>query len=291
MPGDGIGRIVLPEALRVLEAVGFDADYVHGDIGWEYWIHEGNPVARAHGGAARRAPPGASRRDHVEAEGGSRAELAPNVARRGGHAYTSPVVALRQRFGLEICIRPCRSFPGNPLNFVRRAPDGGLRGAGGRRGRLPPEHRGPVLPASSGPHRPRRSARRSPAHPRFAPFVETPGEDLAVSTRIVTRDACRHILTAGFDYARKHGYRSVTLCEKPNVLRETSGMMEEVAHGRCRRSYPDIPLWSTNIDAQMMWLTKQPRGLRRDRRREPVRRHRVRRFRRPRRRPRVRRLR
>lgn len=25
MPGDGIGKVVLPEALRVLEAVGFDA--------------------------------------------------------------------------------------------------------------------------------------------------------------------------------------------------------------------------------------------------------------------------
>ena len=35
MPGDGIGQTVLPEAIRVLEAVGFDAEYVHGDIGWE----------------------------------------------------------------------------------------------------------------------------------------------------------------------------------------------------------------------------------------------------------------
>jgi isocitrate dehydrogenase (NAD+) len=34
MPGDGIGNQVLPEALRVLKEVGFDADYIHGDIGW-----------------------------------------------------------------------------------------------------------------------------------------------------------------------------------------------------------------------------------------------------------------
>jgi len=44
MPGDGIGKIVLPEAIRVLNAVGFDADYVHGDIGWEFWCKEGNPL-------------------------------------------------------------------------------------------------------------------------------------------------------------------------------------------------------------------------------------------------------
>ena len=44
MPGDGIGNQVLPEAIRVLDAVGFDADYVHGDIGWEFWRNEGNAL-------------------------------------------------------------------------------------------------------------------------------------------------------------------------------------------------------------------------------------------------------
>ena len=33
MPGDGIGKVVLPESLRVLDKVGFKANYVHGDIG------------------------------------------------------------------------------------------------------------------------------------------------------------------------------------------------------------------------------------------------------------------
>jgi 3-isopropylmalate dehydrogenase len=49
----------------------------------------------------------------------------------------------------------------------------------------------------------------------------------------------------------------VTVCEKPNVLRETSGMMEEEAR-KVHADYPGIQLWSTNIDAQMMWLTKNP---------------------------------
>src|SRR5512142_2183001 len=34
-------------------------------------------------------------------------------------------------------------------------------------------------------------------------------------------------------------------------------MMEEVAK-EVQRQYPEIPLWSTNIDAQTMWLTKNP---------------------------------
>src|SRR6266704_343906 len=44
MPGDGIGNQVLPEALRVLNAVGFDGEYIHVDIGWECWRNEGNAL-------------------------------------------------------------------------------------------------------------------------------------------------------------------------------------------------------------------------------------------------------
>src|SRR5437870_9981568 len=44
MPGDGIGNQVLPEALRVLKTVGFDAEYIHADIGWECWRNEGNAL-------------------------------------------------------------------------------------------------------------------------------------------------------------------------------------------------------------------------------------------------------
>ena len=44
MPGDGIGQNVLEETLRVLKAAGFEANYVEGDIGWEFWRQEGNPL-------------------------------------------------------------------------------------------------------------------------------------------------------------------------------------------------------------------------------------------------------
>jgi len=44
MPGDGIGNQVLPESLRVLKAVGFDAEYIHADIGWDCWCAQGNAL-------------------------------------------------------------------------------------------------------------------------------------------------------------------------------------------------------------------------------------------------------
>ncbi len=49
----------------------------------------------------------------------------------------------------------------------------------------------------------------------------------------------------------------MTVCEKPNVIRETSGMMLAEAR-KVHERYPAIQLWDTNIDAQMMWLTKNP---------------------------------
>jgi 3-isopropylmalate dehydrogenase len=89
-------------------------------------------------------------------------------------------------------------------------------------------------------------------------FGDVPVEELSVSTRIFTRKATGRILRAAFSYAQKHGYKSVTVCEKPNVIRETSGMMYKMAQEIQAAEYPGIELWNTNIDAQMMWLTKNP---------------------------------
>jgi 3-isopropylmalate dehydrogenase len=75
--------------------------------------------------------------------------------------------------------------------------------------------------------------------------------------RIITRQAARKICQGAFEWAKKYGYKSVTICEKPNVLRETSGLMEDEAKA-VSKEYPGIALWSTNIDAQTMWLTKNP---------------------------------
>ncbi|HEX32397.1 MAG TPA: isocitrate/isopropylmalate dehydrogenase family protein, partial [Candidatus Acetothermia bacterium] len=44
LPGDGVGADVLNAARLVLDKVGFDAEYIPGDIGWEFWKSEGNPL-------------------------------------------------------------------------------------------------------------------------------------------------------------------------------------------------------------------------------------------------------
>jgi 3-isopropylmalate dehydrogenase len=96
-------------------------------------------------------------------------------------------------------------------------------------------------------------------HPKFVEnFGKIPVEELSISTRIFSRRATTRILMAAFEHARKYGYKSVTVCEKPNVIRETSGLMWKLAKEIQKNSYSEIKLLNTNIDAQMMWLTKNP---------------------------------
>ncbi len=255
MPGDGIGQVVLPEACRVLEAVGFDAEYVHADIGWDLWVDEGNPLPERTIELLEQHKLGLFGAITSKPKAQAAEELGPEL-RDKGFVYFSPIVAMRQRFHLDVCIRPCRSFPGNPLNFIRRTADGGFE---------EPEVDAVIFRQNTegmyagiewtDPQEQVRAALAS--HPKFKTFADAPNEDLAISTRVFTRRACQRILAAAFAFAKKHGYSSVTVCEKPNVLRETSGMMEEEAK-KVQADYPGIQLSSTNIDAQMMWLTKNP---------------------------------
>src|ERR1700690_1078558 len=121
MPGDGIGNQVLPEAIRILEAVGFEADYVHADIGWECWIKEGNALPDRTIELLRQHKVGLFGAITSKPKKEAEAELSPAL-RGKGHQYFSPIVSMRQLFNLDVCMRPCLSFAGNPLNFIRRKP-------------------------------------------------------------------------------------------------------------------------------------------------------------------------
>ena len=116
MPGDGIGATVLPEAIRVLEAAGFEADYVHADIGWEFWCSEGNPLPQRTIDLLAEHKLGLFGAITSKPKSDAAAELDPAL-RDKGYVYFSPIVAMRQLFDLDICARPCQSFPGNPLNL------------------------------------------------------------------------------------------------------------------------------------------------------------------------------
>jgi 3-isopropylmalate dehydrogenase len=255
MPGDGIGKVVLPEAIRVLDAVGFEAEYVNGDIGWDFWCSEGNPLPQRTIDLLAEHKVGLFGAITSKPKNKAASELGPDLQDKE-FVYYSPIVTMRQHFDLDICIRPCLSFPNNPLNFIRKSADGGFEEPAVDVVIFRQNTEG-LYSGVEWTNPPANVREALASHPRFAAFKNVPGEDLAVSTRIFTRKYCRRIVTAAFEHADKYGYNSVTVCEKPNVIRETSGMMEAEAAEAAKR-FPHIQLWSTNIDAQMMWLTKNP---------------------------------
>jgi 3-isopropylmalate dehydrogenase len=257
MPGDGIGKVVLEETIRVLEAAGFEADYVEGDIGWEFWCKEGNPLPQRTIDLLEKHKIGLFGAITSKPKDEAATQLVPELQDKG-LIYSSPIVGLRQHFGLDICMRPCKSYIGNPLNFIRRGANDTIEEPavdtvifrqnteglyGGVEWSNPTEKVYDALMT----------------HPKFVKnFGQTPKDEISVSTRIFTKKATERILRAAFSYAKENGYTNVTVCEKPNVIRETSGMMYKMAQQIQKTDYPNIDLWNTNIDAQMMWLTKNP---------------------------------
>ena len=257
LPGDGIGKVVLEEAVRVLNAAGFEAEYIESDIGWEFWCNEGNPLPQRTLDLIAEHKIGLFGAITSKPKDEAFEELSPELQKKG-LAYSSPIVGLRQHFGLDICLRPCKTYKGNPLNFIRRGPNDSIEEPevdvaifrqnteglyGGVEWTNPPEQVYDALMT----------------HPKFSQnFGDAPVEEVSVSTRIFTKKYTERIIRAAFEYASKYGYKSVTLCEKPNVIRETSGMMYKMAQQIQKADFPGIELWNTNIDAQMMWLTKNP---------------------------------
>jgi len=257
LPGDGIGAIVLEQAVRVLNAAGFDAGYIYGDIGWEFWRKEGNPLPKRTLDLIEKHKIALFGAITSKPNDEAKAELNPALQGKG-FTYSSPIVGLRQHFNLDICVRPCKSYKGNPLNFIRRGRDGTIEEPlidvvifrqnteclySGVEWTNPPDN---VYKAFM-------------THPKFREnFGKVPVEEISLSTRIFTKKATARILTAAFEFAEKYGYKSVTVCEKPNVIRETSGLMWKLAREIQKNHFPEIKLLNTNIDAQMMWLTKNP---------------------------------
>lgn len=257
LPGDGIGKIVLEEAIRVLGAAGFEANYVEGDIGWEFWCKEGNPLPERTIQLIEKHKTALFGAITSKPKDEAFAELAPELKDKG-LVYSSPIVSLRQHFNLDICLRPCRSYKGNPLNFIRRGP-GGIVEEPLVDVAIFRQNTEGLYGGVEWSNPPAKVYEALMTHPKFVKnFGDVPMDELSVSTRIFTKKATQRILHAAFSHARKYNYRSVTLCEKPNVIRETSGMMYKMAREMQKNEFPEIELWNTNIDAQMMWLTKNP---------------------------------
>jgi isocitrate/isopropylmalate dehydrogenase len=225
LPGDGVGNDVMEAAKIVLDATSLDAEYVLGEVGWECWERYGDPL-----------PPAT-----IEVLKETDACLFGAITSKPGvKGYRSPIVRARQMFQLYANVRPCKAYPGNPLNYrdgidivvFRENTEGLYSGL---------DFHPPLIPEILA-----------------IPGLENADPDnSAVSIRYFTRKGCQRILRAAFEYAVKHERRAVTSISKANVIRATCGLFLEEAE-KMAAEYPDIEYWNANIDAMTMWLIKNP---------------------------------
>ncbi|MCG8417948.1 MAG: isocitrate/isopropylmalate dehydrogenase family protein [Proteobacteria bacterium] len=245
MPGDGIGHEVMEAGRLVLESLDVDVEIVPADIGWEFWCSEGDALPKrtlellrttkcAVLGAVTSKPSSEAQR-----------ELRPELQGRG-LVYESPIIRLRQLFELASNIRPCRTFPGVPTTtgkdidivVFRENTEGTYSGV-------------EFFPV------PEAVCAALDISPKMARFRALGLDNIALTARIMSRQGCASICRAAFEYAEKHSSKKVTLAEKPNVLRQTGGLMTRVFR-EVAASYPDIPTEEANIDALCMHLVMSP---------------------------------
>jgi 3-isopropylmalate dehydrogenase len=240
MPGDGIGVDILDAARIVLDALKLDADYVPAEIGWSCWERYGNPLPEKTIEALRNTTCGFFGAITSKPQTVAEKELAPSLQGKG-LKYRSPIVAMRQMLDLYVNLRPCKAYPGNPLNFregidiviFRENTEDLYSGIEFRP--LPPE------------------VMNLPGMRKVDPATS------AVSVRLITSKGSERIARAAFEYARSHGRKKVTAVHKANVVRQTCGLFLE----ECRRvaaEYPDICFEDQNVDATAMWLVKNPQS-------------------------------
>ncbi len=116
LPGDGVGRDVIEAAMMVLNKLGVDAEYVYGDIGWEFWCKEGNALPDRTIQMLKETDVCLFGAITSKPKEDAAAELDPAFKGKG-LSYFSPIVRLRQEFDLYTNRRPCKAYPGNPLNY------------------------------------------------------------------------------------------------------------------------------------------------------------------------------
>jgi len=249
LPGDGVGVEVLQAAKIVLDKLNLDAEYIQGDIGWEFWKKEGDPFPQRtidllhHVDAAMfgaiTSKPSTVAQSELEIE--------------GEFQYRSPIVRMRQLFDLFICKRPCKAYLGNNLNFnddiditVFRENTEDLY-AGIEFCPIPHDISSSIgFRVATGPG----------CDDDFSCYVPWNDDD-AISIKVNTRKGSRRIVEAAFQFAEECGKESVTVVHKANVVRATDGLFLEEAR-KVAQKYPGIRLEDANIDAMCMWLLKNP---------------------------------
>lgn len=222
IPGDGIGREVIPEGVRVLRAAArrfrFSVDTVEVPWGCGYYLQHGVMMPsdgleqlRAFDAILLGAVGDPRVPDHVSLWG--------------------LLLRIRKGFDLYVNLRPVRLLEGVPgplagrgpadvdMVFVRENTEGEYAGVGGR-------------------------------------VAEGTPDEVALQTAVYTRRGTERVLRYAFELAQRRRRRLASVT-KSNALRYTAVLWDEVTE-RVARDYPEVEVWRLHVDAAAYHMVLNP---------------------------------
>ncbi len=223
LAGDGIGRDVIPEALKVMQAAGAAVEFTDFDWGADRYLQDGTTVPE--GGYARLA------RDFDAILMGAFGD--PRVP-SNVHARDI-LLGLRFRLDLYANVRPIKLLDPSlcPLKnakledvdfvVIRENTEGLYVGVGGV-------------------------------------FKQGTPDEIAVQEDVNTRKGVERIIRFAFEYAQKHKRKSVLMADKSNVMTHAHGLWQRVFK-EVAKDYSGIEARHMLADALALAMVREPRTL------------------------------
>jgi 3-isopropylmalate dehydrogenase len=223
IPGDGIGREVVPAAISVVRATGAQVEFTEFDWGADRYIKEGTTVpADGFAMLARDFDAifvGALGDPRVKTNIHAKEILLGMRFRMDLYANVRPVKLLDER----LC--PLKNARAEDVNFtvIRENTEGVYMDMGGVFKR------------------------------------ETPDE-VATQVDINTRKGVERVIRFAFDYAKKHGRKRVMMSDKSNVMSYAGGLWQRVWK-QVGEEYPEIEKQHMYVDALCLQMVREPKSL------------------------------
>ena len=276
IPGDGVGREVIPAAARVLAAALPDVRFVEADAGWDCFLRRGTalPDETLAAVAAADATLFGATQSPVAGEAPLPGPLpVATGGGLGGGPYRSPILALRRHFDLYANLRPTTQLlpGGRPIDLL-------------------------IV--------------RENTEDLYSGRERWEGPDTAIAERVITRGASERIARVAFEQARRRrceganqqisesanqrvgesasrrvgesanlenrhspiryspfadspfahspfAHSLVTIVHKANVLKLTDGLFRASCLA-VAQEHPEVQVEEMLVDAAAMWLAKDP---------------------------------
>ncbi|AGF74867.1 hypothetical protein BAnh1_09970 [Bartonella australis AUST/NH1] len=238
LPGDGVGPEICGATLPILERIKVPVELIYGEIGWECWKKNGDPIPSDTWEKIKISDAILLGAITSKGEEEAQKELAPHLKDKRLN-YVSPIIQLRQKLGLFANIRPFRyiSGPFEPFRgCVICENTEGLHA--GMDFRSVPEHIASWL-----------------KHPNIEKYGP---EEAAWSVQLQTKCGLERLFKSAFSYAKTHALSRVTFANKSNIMRESGQFAEEIFE-KVSVHFPDIEAEIHDVDVVALWLVKKPR--------------------------------